>query len=255
MYDSDQVHLNEPAETDGHWTKLGSIYPFKREPPLPLQPVIPIWEPGPKVTISSDFSSESEFLYTISQFFKVDNMFFLIIIMWGRPNKIHLRVKWSCSWATGLQPLYFWFIGNIILNVISPPSLGSMRDYAKFFFLFSLNLQSLKSFRGQHCGVKAESPWSALLLDKKCLIFSIFLSDYLQCMCTFMHAAAVLCSVMSDSAAPWIVACRAPLSMRFPRQEYWSGLPFPSIVFMHTCLKIIISSELRLNMRIISEVL
>ena len=29
-------------------------------------------------------------------------------------------------------------------------------------------------------------------------------------------------------AAPWTVACRAPLSMGFSRQEYWSGLPFPS---------------------------
>ena len=27
---------------------------------------------------------------------------------------------------------------------------------------------------------------------------------------------------------PWSVACQAPLSMEFPRQEYWSGLPFPS---------------------------
>ena len=27
---------------------------------------------------------------------------------------------------------------------------------------------------------------------------------------------------------PWTVACPAPLSMRFSRQEYWSGLPFPS---------------------------
>ena len=26
---------------------------------------------------------------------------------------------------------------------------------------------------------------------------------------------------------PWHVACQAPLSMEFPRQEYWSGLPFP----------------------------
>ena len=26
----------------------------------------------------------------------------------------------------------------------------------------------------------------------------------------------------------WTVACQAPLSMRFPRQGYWSGLPFPS---------------------------
>ena len=27
---------------------------------------------------------------------------------------------------------------------------------------------------------------------------------------------------------PWTVACQAPLSMGFPRQEYGSGLPFPS---------------------------
>ena len=27
---------------------------------------------------------------------------------------------------------------------------------------------------------------------------------------------------------PWTVACQAPLSMGFPRQEYWSGLPFLS---------------------------
>ena len=27
---------------------------------------------------------------------------------------------------------------------------------------------------------------------------------------------------------PWIVACQAPLSMGFSRQEYWSRLPFPS---------------------------
>ena len=28
-------------------------------------------------------------------------------------------------------------------------------------------------------------------------------------------------------ATPWTVACQAPLSMGFSRQEYWSGLPFP----------------------------
>ena len=27
---------------------------------------------------------------------------------------------------------------------------------------------------------------------------------------------------------PWTVARQAPLSMGFPRQEYWSGFPFPS---------------------------
>ena len=29
-------------------------------------------------------------------------------------------------------------------------------------------------------------------------------------------------------ATPWNVALQAPLSMEFCRQEYWSGLPFPS---------------------------
>ena len=29
-------------------------------------------------------------------------------------------------------------------------------------------------------------------------------------------------------ATLWIVACQAPLSMRFPRQEYWRELPYPS---------------------------
>ena len=37
------------------------------------------------------------------------------------------------------------------------------------------------------------------------------------------------CSVMSDSLRPpRAVAYQSPLSMGFSRQEYWSGLPFPS---------------------------
>ena len=35
-------------------------------------------------------------------------------------------------------------------------------------------------------------------------------------------------SVVSDSATPWTVAHQALPSMGFSRQEYWSGLPFPS---------------------------
>ena len=33
-------------------------------------------------------------------------------------------------------------------------------------------------------------------------------------------------------AIPWTIAYQAPLSMRFSRQEYWSGLPFPSPGFL-----------------------
>ena len=35
-----------------------------------------------------------------------------------------------------------------------------------------------------------------------------------------------VCSVVSDCATPWTVVPQAPLSMGFPRQEYWSGYHF-----------------------------
>ena len=34
--------------------------------------------------------------------------------------------------------------------------------------------------------------------------------------------------VLLTLATPLTIACQAPLSMGFSRQEYWSGLPFPS---------------------------
>ena len=40
-------------------------------------------------------------------------------------------------------------------------------------------------------------------------------------------------SVVSDSGIPWPAACQAPLSMEFSRQEYWSGLPFPTLRSLH----------------------
>ena len=32
---------------------------------------------------------------------------------------------------------------------------------------------------------------------------------------------------------PWTIACQAPLFMGFSREEYWSGLPFPSPTKMY----------------------
>ena len=48
-------------------------------------------------------------------------------------------------------------------------------------------------------------------------------------------------SVVSDTfATTWAVAHQAPLSMGFPRQEYWSGLPFSSPRKIYTCTYIYI---------------
>ena len=34
-------------------------------------------------------------------------------------------------------------------------------------------------------------------------------------------------------ATLWTVACQASLSMGFSKQEYWSGLPFPSLITLN----------------------
>ena len=41
-----------------------------------------------------------------------------------------------------------------------------------------------------------------------------------------MHACVLSC--VQPFATPWTVAQQAPLSTGFSRQEYWSGLPFPT---------------------------
>ena len=40
-----------------------------------------------------------------------------------------------------------------------------------------------------------------------------------------VRVCAQSCSILE---APWTVAHPAPLSMEFSRQEYWSGMPFPT---------------------------
>ena len=42
-------------------------------------------------------------------------------------------------------------------------------------------------------------------------------------------AAAESLSHVQLLATPWTVAYQAPPSMGFPRQEYWSGVPLPSL--------------------------
>ena len=51
------------------------------------------------------------------------------------------------------------------------------------------------------------------------------------CVCVCTHACTCAHSFAQSSptfVTPWTVALQAPLSMGFPRQEYWSELPFPS---------------------------
>ena len=61
-----------------------------------------------------------------------------------------------------------------------------------------------------------------------------YLYQYLLLFVFFIIAILVSMKVKSLSrvrllATPWTAAHQAPLSMGFSRQEYWSGLPLPSL--------------------------
>ena len=67
-----------------------------------------------------------------------------------------------------------------------------------------------------------------------CCFFAPFLIRYIPMVYLTIKGGVCVCvsfscSVVSNSfATPWTVARQAPLSMEFPWQQYWSGLPFPS---------------------------
>ena len=46
--------------------------------------------------------------------------------------------------------------------------------------------------------------------------------------CVCVCVCVCVLSLVQLFATPWTVACQAPLSMEFSRQEYWRGLPCPS---------------------------
>ena len=47
------------------------------------------------------------------------------------------------------------------------------------------------------------------------------------CVCVCVCVCELL-SRFQLFVTPWTVVCQASLSMEFSRQEYWSGVPFPS---------------------------
>ena len=60
-------------------------------------------------------------------------------------------------------------------------------------------------------------------------------STFIQIISFHLHSNPIglcVCQLLSCVplfVTPWTIACQAPLSMEFSRQEYWSGLPFSSL--------------------------
>ena len=68
--------------------------------------------------------------------------------------------------------------------------------------------------------------YAAQLREKKCqqverLILCV-------CVCVCVYGGGLVAKSCLTLASPWTIAHQAPLSMGFPRQEYWNQLSFPS---------------------------
>ena len=73
---------------------------------------------------------------------------------------------------------------------------------------------------------KTQEPQASRECRGQCGLWAVFVHICTQLAWSVLVKVSV--SVMSDSATPWMVAHQAPLSMESLRQEYCSGLPFPS---------------------------
>ena len=100
------------------------------------------------------------------------------------------------------------------------------------FHCFYLNVFTLYLLAQTLCYIHAIFAWSWWSDLKSQILVCNGRDIFKTCICRFYFINVELllfCHSMSDSfATPQTVACQAPLSMGFSRQEFWSGLPYPS---------------------------
>ena len=70
------------------------------------------------------------------------------------------------------------------------------------------------------------SPWGHKESDTTERLTLLRFSDHARILGT--AGAGEVAKLCPTLVTPWTVAHQAPLSMGFPRQEHWSGVPFPS---------------------------
>ena len=142
--------------------------------------------------------------------------------------------------ASGSFPMsQFFESGGQSIGVSASESVLPMNIQGLFLLgltgLISLQSKGLKSLLQHHS-------WKALVLWGSAFFVVQFSHPYRttgktialtlwifvgKVMSLLFNMLSRLLSCVQLYANPWTVACQAPLSMEFSRQEYWSGLPFP----------------------------
>ena len=177
------------------------------------------------------------------------------------PWRIHVSVPPSvhCRLPASLARLLWWsLIGSptpLVASVLYQMNLFklliSLKPSSGFLMLWGWNPNSCGDSQALHSPVltvSPVSPWAHSLLlylpatfahlhfsvlsYTGCLhcvdpVSSSLLSETLLClqMVVVVGLVAKSCPIL---ATPWTVARQSPLSMGFPRQDYWSGFPFLS---------------------------
>ena len=107
--------------------------------------------------------------------------------------------QWTLPSAPHTWPFVFFFSPKyLILNTMVAP-IGGSQEWRRIQFLHNIQPP-----------YKGTSP--------------LYLSTRHQ-PCVYACSAT---SAVSDLTTPWTTARQAPLVIGYPRQEYWSGLPFPT---------------------------
>ena len=90
--------------------------------------------------------------------------------------------------------------------------------------------QFLEQVSPVHFPSKASKAFLIDALRRKVMVDAVS-THFLHNILTYQHIVVVVESLSQDwvFVTPWTIACHAPLSVKFPRQEYWSGLPLPSL--------------------------
>ena len=114
----------------------------------------------------------------------------------------------------------WFFLNHVARPLLSSQTFSAYKRQAKLQNLvFNIWLYSPSSLLCTFCN---QDNWAVgpqiLLTCPTCAFNSIPVS--------MKESENIRCLVVSDSATAWTAARKAPLSMKFSRQEYWSGMPF-----------------------------
>ena len=95
---------------------------------------------------------------------------------------------------------------------------------------FALKKCSVNTWKSVLCSLETAQSWgsrSASHLTSRCICHCRSSSISAPCPHPPWITMLSLISHVRLCVTPWTIVCKAPLSMGFSRQEYWSGLPCP----------------------------